>query len=104
MRSPQTGGTIATFAEMQSISYDRGCGFSISHTARFPYGDFSFHETAVTDVLPSNKINLQTADLFPALKSSLSGTFGWEKYKCPPSECTISEVTSDAAIADREPR
>lgn len=72
MRFPQTGGTNATFAEMQSIPCDVGCGFFISHTARFPYGDFSFRETPVTAVLPSNKINLQTAALFPARKSSLS--------------------------------
>jgi len=38
MRFPHTGGTIGTFAKMQSIRYGRGCGFFISHTARCSRG------------------------------------------------------------------
>jgi hypothetical protein len=69
MRFPQTDGTIGTFAEMQSIPYGRCCGFFIWHTARFSWGDFSFHEIAVTALLRLDNINLHTADLFPLGKS-----------------------------------
>jgi hypothetical protein len=81
MRFPQTGGTIGTSEEMQSICYGRCCGVFIWQTARFVWGDFSFHEIALTALLRLSSINLQTADLFPLSKSFYWACSRGQKHK-----------------------
>jgi hypothetical protein len=54
MRFRQIGGTIGTFAGMQSIPYDRYCGFVDMVRCKIVRGCFSFHEIGVTGLFRRN--------------------------------------------------